>query len=173
MMFLPSIIMVSFYFSRRRALATGITVCGTGIGILVFSPVSQILMETYTWRGANIVLAAFLLNGIPCGLVYRPLSSSPETGGRFQRKKSSVPSDPAAVMTHNCKSLATCNEYSCRHNVDDDDDDNLTHALSSSFSRPDIFYSGTVINTSSLVTIYRNVQPACRHVVYSDLRVTT
>ena len=31
-MYLPSVILVGFYFEKKRALATGIAVCGTGIG---------------------------------------------------------------------------------------------------------------------------------------------
>ena len=32
MMYLPSIVVVGFYFDKKRALATGIAVCGSGIG---------------------------------------------------------------------------------------------------------------------------------------------
>jgi hypothetical protein len=32
MIYLPSMVIVSYYFQRRRALATGLAVCGSGIG---------------------------------------------------------------------------------------------------------------------------------------------
>ena len=73
MMYLPSIVIVSFYFGQRRALATGIAVCGSGMGVLVFSPVARFLLDTYGWRGGNLILAGFVLNGIACGMVFRPL----------------------------------------------------------------------------------------------------
>ena len=71
MMHLPSIIIVSFYFSRRRALATSVVLCGSGVGRLVFAPLSRYLIDKYGWRGANFILAAIILNGAACGCVFR------------------------------------------------------------------------------------------------------
>ena len=70
-MHLPSIIIVSFYFSRRRALATSVVLCGSGVGRLVFAPLSRYLIDKYGWRGANFILAAIILNGAACGCVFR------------------------------------------------------------------------------------------------------
>lgn len=39
-------------------------ICG-GIG----NPTMQLLIDEYTWRGAMLVLGAYTLNIIPCGLV--------------------------------------------------------------------------------------------------------
>ena len=33
MMYLPSIVIVGFYFDKKRSLATGISVCGSSIGL--------------------------------------------------------------------------------------------------------------------------------------------
>ena len=41
MIYLPSIISVSYYFEKRRALATGIAVCGAGVGCFVFAPAGE------------------------------------------------------------------------------------------------------------------------------------
>lgn len=40
LMFLPAVVIVGQYFSNKRALATGIAVCGSGIGTSFFSYVS-------------------------------------------------------------------------------------------------------------------------------------
>lgn len=74
---MPSIVMVGFYFDRKRALATGIAVCGSGIGTFVFAPLGSMLLESYSWKGANIILAGIILNGIVCGAVFRPLEARP------------------------------------------------------------------------------------------------
>lgn len=75
MMYLPAIVMVGYYFDKRRALATGIAVCGSGIGTFIMAPLATFLLDLLTWRGANIVLGAILLNGVVFGALYRPLSA--------------------------------------------------------------------------------------------------
>ena len=38
LMYLPSIVIVGYYFDKKRAFATGIAVCGSGIGTFLFAP---------------------------------------------------------------------------------------------------------------------------------------
>ena len=73
LMYLPSIVMVGYYFDKKRALATGVSVCGAGIGTFVFAPLGTFLVENYGWKGANIIIGGIILNGIVFGLTYRPL----------------------------------------------------------------------------------------------------
>jgi len=49
-MYLPSIVMVGFYFDKKRAMATGIAVCGTGIGTFVLAPIVNLLASEYGWK---------------------------------------------------------------------------------------------------------------------------
>ncbi|WAR15037.1 MOT9-like protein [Mya arenaria] len=80
---LPSIVCVASYFDKRRALATGIGVSGTGIGTFIFSPITSLLVQKYAWQGAILVHAGLLLNCIACGLVF--LSLSPLGHGHEQK----------------------------------------------------------------------------------------
>lgn len=73
LMYLPSIVMVGHYFDKKRALATGIAVCGSGTGTFVFAPLGSFLVREYGWKGCNIIMAAIILNGIAFGAIYRPL----------------------------------------------------------------------------------------------------
>ncbi|XP_060074291.1 monocarboxylate transporter 12-like, partial [Ylistrum balloti] len=75
----PSIYIVSYYFSRRRALATGIAVCGSGIGGFVFPQLGVLLLEAYGWQGAMWIISAIVSNGVIFAAVYRPIE--------MQRKK--------------------------------------------------------------------------------------
>ncbi|XP_033729109.1 monocarboxylate transporter 12-like [Pecten maximus] len=68
-----SLVVVGMYFEKRRALATGIAVSGSGIGTLVFAPLSEILLETYGWRGTIWLMSAVVLNTVVCGSFYRPI----------------------------------------------------------------------------------------------------
>ncbi len=72
-MYLPAIVMVGYYFEKRRAFATGVAVCGSGIGAFVFAPLCEKLLDTYAWKGGTLVLAAIVLNGMVCGALFRPL----------------------------------------------------------------------------------------------------
>lgn len=73
LMYLPSIVVVGYYFDKKRALATGIAVCGSGIGTFVLAPLLTFLVEEYGWRGCVVIVGGLLLNGIPFALIYRPL----------------------------------------------------------------------------------------------------
>ena len=65
--------MVGYYFEKRRALATGIACCGSGIGAFVFAPLCNYLSELYGWRGAVWILSAVVLNGLVFSVFYRPI----------------------------------------------------------------------------------------------------
>lgn len=60
--YLPAVVAVSYYFETKRSLATGIAVCGSGFGTFAFAPLATYLLEEYGWRGANLILAGFILN---------------------------------------------------------------------------------------------------------------
>ena len=56
LIYLPAIVCVSMYFEKKRAFATGIAVCGSGLGTFVMAPVSQgypfifLLYLGYRWK---------------------------------------------------------------------------------------------------------------------------
>lgn len=66
--------MVGCYFRRRKALAYGIAMSGSGIGTFVLAPVVQLLIELYSWRGALLILSAFVANLCVCGALLRPIT---------------------------------------------------------------------------------------------------
>jgi len=41
LIYLPAIVSVSMYFEKRRAFATGVAVCGSGLGTFVMAPVTR------------------------------------------------------------------------------------------------------------------------------------
>jgi len=75
MIYLPAVVAVGYYFEKRRSLATGIAVCGSGFGTFVFAPIATYLLETFGgWKGANLVLAGVILNCAIFGALMRPLT---------------------------------------------------------------------------------------------------
>ena len=73
LVYIPSILAVGFYFEKRRALANGIAMCGSGIGTFVFAPLCRILEETYSWKGSTMIIAGLALQCVLAGAVFRPL----------------------------------------------------------------------------------------------------
>jgi len=51
----------------------GIAAAGSGIGGFVFPPLINFLLETYSWRGAFVILGAIMLNIVICGSLFRPM----------------------------------------------------------------------------------------------------
>lgn len=45
---------------------------GSGIGTFILAPAVQLLIERYSWRGAMLVLGAFVSNLCVCGALMRP-----------------------------------------------------------------------------------------------------
>jgi len=73
MIYLPSIVSVGYYFEKKRAVATGIAVCGSGIGTFIFAPLTKALLDGYNWKNALFILAGIVFNGCVCGALMRPL----------------------------------------------------------------------------------------------------
>ncbi|XP_046452111.1 monocarboxylate transporter 14-like isoform X1 [Daphnia pulex] len=75
LIYLPAIVSVGYYFEKKRALATGIAVCGSGFGTFVFAPLAAMLLEHYDWKGANLILAGIIFNCAVFGSLMRPLEA--------------------------------------------------------------------------------------------------
>lgn len=76
--YVTSVVTVAYYFEKRRALATGLAVCGTGIGTFTFAPLCKYLIGIYGWRGTFLIMGAISLNITVCGALFRPLKFTPE-----------------------------------------------------------------------------------------------
>ncbi|XP_014818174.1 PREDICTED: monocarboxylate transporter 13-like [Calidris pugnax] len=73
LVFTPSLGTVGRYFPARRALATGLVVSGASVSGLALGPLVPLLLDTYGWRGALLLLAAISFNLVAAGALLRPL----------------------------------------------------------------------------------------------------
>ncbi|KAJ4436472.1 hypothetical protein ANN_16503 [Periplaneta americana] len=73
LIYLPAIVSVTCYFEKYRSLATGIAVCGSGLGTFIFAPLTEHLVAEYGWRGAVLIIAALVLNCVILGALFRPV----------------------------------------------------------------------------------------------------
>lgn len=72
--FTPTLACLTRYFSRRRSLATGLSLTGVGLSSFAFAPFFQWLLNHYAWRGALLLVSALSLHLVACGALLRPLS---------------------------------------------------------------------------------------------------
>ena len=70
---------VQHYFTKRRALAAGITMVGFSLSTLVLPPFTRWLLDVYGWRGTLIILASLHIEGVFLSALLRPLSQRPRT----------------------------------------------------------------------------------------------
>lgn len=71
--YVAAVVIVAYYFDKRRSFATGLSVCGSGIGTFIFAPLTQILIDEYGWRGCTLILSGLFLNMCVCGMLMRDL----------------------------------------------------------------------------------------------------
>nr|CDP95419.1 Bm2134, isoform b [Brugia malayi] len=73
LMYCPAIVIVSMYFEKKRSMATGIAVCGAGVGTVVFAPISEALIKI-SWRTVFAVYTVIVLMCSLCGATFRSLT---------------------------------------------------------------------------------------------------
>lgn len=81
LVFTPSLGTVGRYFPAQRALATGLVVSGASVSGLALGPLVPLLLDTYGWRGALLLLAAISFNLVAAGALLRPLPVPGEAPG--------------------------------------------------------------------------------------------
>lgn len=74
MIYLPAVVAVGYYFETKRSLATGIAVCGSGVGTFAFAPLANWLLSNFDWKNSNLILAGLILNCAIFGALMRPLT---------------------------------------------------------------------------------------------------
>jgi len=76
LLYIPAVVTVAQYFTKRRGLATSICVCGTGVGTFILPPLMSVILDSYGWRWAFRVLSALCLACVLCSLTMIPISSN-------------------------------------------------------------------------------------------------
>uniref|UniRef100_A0A8C5RX30 Solute carrier family 16 member 8 n=1 Tax=Laticauda laticaudata TaxID=8630 RepID=A0A8C5RX30_LATLA len=72
--FQPSLIMLGSYFDKRRPLVNGLAAAGSPVFLSALSPLGQVLLEKFGWRGGFLIMGGLLLNCCTCGALMRPLA---------------------------------------------------------------------------------------------------
>ena len=89
-MYIPGVVASQEHFTRRRALAVAISVCGTGVGTLVLPPCVETLIAHHGWRGAIRILSAICLGSVLCGAAMFPARRNEEASVELVNTEESV-----------------------------------------------------------------------------------
>ncbi|XP_030373393.1 monocarboxylate transporter 4 [Scaptodrosophila lebanonensis] len=73
MVYIPAVVIIGFYFEKWRALATGVALCGSGVGNFIFMPLTTILLDSFGWRTTLALQGLIILLCGIFGLAFRPI----------------------------------------------------------------------------------------------------
>jgi len=105
--YVAAVVIVAYYFDKKRSMATGLSVCGSGIGTFIFAPLNHELLSYYGWRGCTLILAGLFLNLCVFGMLMRDLPWTKERAqNEWKRKKN------ARLQKRRLKSTASYDRHS-------------------------------------------------------------
>lgn len=73
MAFIAANVIIGLYFTSKRALAVGIAMSGSGVGVLAYSYFAENMLNYYGWRSTVLLLAGIALHCVIFGSLSRPL----------------------------------------------------------------------------------------------------
>lgn len=109
---------------------------GSGIGTFIFAPVTELLIQEYSWRGTLIILGGIMLNLVVCGSIFRPLQEA-------INELEMIISDPGMLKVPNQISLLNSSENPV------EEDDALTN---NPFSYSNDYHLSTLSQMSRLLS---------------------
>ncbi|KAI0207984.1 Monocarboxylate transporter 12 [Lamellibrachia satsuma] len=72
LLYSPSIVVVNQYFEKKRGVANGISLAGSGIGSITIPPLMVYTLDTYGLEGTLLIMGGITLNLCVCGMLFRP-----------------------------------------------------------------------------------------------------
>ena len=79
-------IIIPDYFDKKRGIATGITMAGSGVGSFVFAPLIGLLIESNGWKFAMSICACIIFQSCVFGALLRPLNPSAKSASEKKNK---------------------------------------------------------------------------------------
>ena len=82
MVFTPGISVMAKYFARFKKTATGLAVCGTGVGCFILPPIIKTFEDFYGWRGTILMVAGINAQTIVFCCFYRSNDTDSERNSK-------------------------------------------------------------------------------------------
>ncbi|CAH1278476.1 unnamed protein product [Diabrotica balteata] len=135
--YLPAVVMVGYYFESKRSLATGIAVCGTGVGAFAFAPLVNFLVKSYGWKTTNLCLAGITLSCALFGALMKPLTYEEVKEEVVQQ----VPAKPGVMRTRTSEgNISTPGVYNSTLSM------TKRKGSLQPMARKDVLYTGSIQN---------------------------
>jgi len=80
MLFYSSSVILQQYFERRRSLATALATTGYSLSPMMFAPLTSWLVNTFSWRGALLILSGVYMQSAIGASLMRPVHSPHNLG---------------------------------------------------------------------------------------------
>jgi MFS family permease len=85
--YIASLIIIAEYFDKKRGIATGITMAGSGVGSFVFAPLIGMIIKKSDWRFSMSICACIILQTCVCGAFLRPLNPTGVSAAPKSKKR--------------------------------------------------------------------------------------
>lgn len=72
----PTVTMLGYYFDKRRPVANALSSSGECVFTFVLTPLFQLIINNFSWRGALLILGGLQLHLCVCGMLLRPLKAT-------------------------------------------------------------------------------------------------
>ncbi|CAF0751868.1 unnamed protein product [Brachionus calyciflorus] len=93
MMYIPAYLIISYHFDKKRALATGIAVSGSGLGLFILSPISEYLIYEFGWMDACFLFGAISSHTFISACLFRPVEAS-----KYEQEKNKTPTEKKTLI---------------------------------------------------------------------------
>ena len=98
MLYSPSLVSVGRWFEEKRGTATGITVAGSGLGMIVIPALCSAIIDNFGWKPSLYVISGLFFLGIPLSFLYREVPVETYVGYQDSKldhsSRNSMTSDP-------------------------------------------------------------------------------
>uniref|UniRef100_A0A3Q2U4G7 Si:dkey-246g23.4 n=1 Tax=Fundulus heteroclitus TaxID=8078 RepID=A0A3Q2U4G7_FUNHE len=85
----PTVTMLGLYFEKKRPVANALASAGECILTFSLTPLFQLLIDCFSWRGALLILGGLQLHLCVCGLLLRPIGT-PGAAASIRRLRTRV-----------------------------------------------------------------------------------
>ncbi|XP_066560698.1 solute carrier family 16 member 6b [Amia ocellicauda] len=99
--FLPTVTILSQYFTKRRSLVTAIASTGESFSIFAFAPAFSALKERIGWQNCLVVIGVLQSSIILCGALLRPIVIKPRPVEEEETKNPTVEQMESKYMLEN------------------------------------------------------------------------
>ncbi|XP_026870539.2 solute carrier family 16 member 6b isoform X1 [Electrophorus electricus] len=107
--FLPTVTVLSQYFSKRRSLVTAVASTGECFSLLVLAPAFSSLKDQVGWRRCLMVIALLQASVIVCGALLKPIIIQPRSSTEEKQEMQS----PQLALRQGQSKYELENEFTC------------------------------------------------------------